>query len=79
MFWIQLALFSKEESAMRAQFRLSDLIPTELSVLSVQDAADVIVCQSARNVDPLSASNIHPPVGQVRVMWFFGFSFENGS
>jgi transposase len=28
---------------MRAQFRLSDLIPTELSVVSVQDAADAIV------------------------------------
>ena len=24
-------------------------------------------CQSARNVDPLSASNIHPPVGDQRL------------
>ncbi|WP_230980550.1 transposase, partial [Shinella sumterensis] len=25
------------------------------------------MCQSARNVDPLSASNIHPPVGDQRL------------
>ena len=54
-----------------------------------------VPCQSARNVDPLSASNIHPPVGDQRLACpalagvaegrpsagdgYFGFSFENGS
>ena len=27
----------------------------------------VTTCQSARNVDPLSASNLHPPVGDQRL------------
>jgi hypothetical protein len=43
MFWIPLALFSKENQRIRARFRLSDLIPAELNVDAVHDAADAII------------------------------------
>jgi hypothetical protein len=56
-----------------------DQVISELaSIKSKQASLMQQICQSARNIDPLSASNIYPPVGQVRVTGIFGFSFESG-
>jgi hypothetical protein len=48
---------------MRAQFRLSDLIPTELSVVSVQDAAEaIVVAASGRKNTDVHDVELHPVV-----------------
>lgn len=43
IFWIRLACFRGGISAMRAQFRLSDLTPAELNVKAVHRDVDTIV------------------------------------
>ena len=37
--------------------------------LTLSPTTETLLCQTARNVDPLSASNLHPLVGDQRLAW----------